>query len=117
MSVDNGYSDHEKSNIEENLTQLQGNSADQDNLDLEIKQEKAIHTNEVFIPSSIMMIDHHPNEYGTLHYLYRGTLHYLNIGPDTAGALFVHISYRSLVFTTSNSLFDMMPFSFKKLGS
>ena len=26
-------------NIEENLTQLQGNSADQDNLDLEIKQE------------------------------------------------------------------------------
>ena len=37
MSVDNGYSDHEKSNIEENLTHLQGNSADQDNLDLEIK--------------------------------------------------------------------------------
>ena len=35
MSVDNGYSDHEKSNIEENLTQLQGNSTDQDNLDLE----------------------------------------------------------------------------------
>ena len=34
-SVDNGYSDHEKSNIEENLTQLQGNSTDQDNLDLE----------------------------------------------------------------------------------
>ena len=68
MSVDNGYSDHEKSNIEENLTQLQGNSADQDNLDLEIKQEKAIHTNDVFIPSSIMMIDHHPNEYETLHY-------------------------------------------------
>ena len=29
MSVDNGYSDHEKSNIEENLIQLQGNSADQ----------------------------------------------------------------------------------------
>ena len=68
MSVDNGYSDHEKSNIEENLTQLQGNSADQDNLDLEIKQEKAIHTNDVFMPSSIMMIDHHPNEYETLHY-------------------------------------------------
>ena len=57
MSVDNGYSDHEKSNIEENLTQLQGNIADQDNLDLEIKQEKVIHTNDVFIPSSIMMID------------------------------------------------------------
>ena len=68
MSVDNGYSDHEKSNIEENLTQLQGNSADQDNLDLENKQEKAIHTDDVFIPSSIMMIDHHPNEYETLHY-------------------------------------------------
>ena len=40
MSVDNGYSDHEKSNIEENLTQFQGNNADQDNLDLEIKQER-----------------------------------------------------------------------------
>ena len=61
-----GYSDHEKSDIEENLTQLQGNSADQDNLDLDIKQEKAFHTNDVFIPSSIMMIDHHPNEYETL---------------------------------------------------
>ena len=68
MSVDNGYSDDEKSNIEENITQLQSNSADQDNLDLEIKHEKAIHTNDVFIPSSIMMIDHHPNEYETLHY-------------------------------------------------
>ena len=44
MSVDNGYSDHEKSNIEENLTQLQGNIADQDNLDLEIKHEKDAYT-------------------------------------------------------------------------
>ena len=69
MSVElSRNSDHEKSNIEDNLTQLQGNSADQDNLDLEIKQEKAIHTNDVFIPPSIMMIDHHPNEYETLHY-------------------------------------------------
>ncbi len=68
MSVDNGYSDHEKSNIEENLTQLQGNSADQDNLDLEIKQEeKAVYMNDVFIPPPNMVIDLHLNEYETLH--------------------------------------------------
>ena len=48
MSVNSEYSDHEKSNIEENLTQFHGNSTDQDNLDLEIKQEEAIHTNDVF---------------------------------------------------------------------
>ena len=48
MSVNSEYSDHEKSNIEENLTQFHGNSPDQDNLDLEIKQEEAIHTNDVF---------------------------------------------------------------------
>ena len=56
MSVDRGYSDHEKSNPPRTLHQLQGNSADQDNLNLEIKQVKANHTNDVFIPSSIMMI-------------------------------------------------------------
>ena len=68
MSVDNGYSDHEKSNIEENITQLQGNSADQDNLDIEIKQEeKAVFMNDVFIPPSNMVIDFHPNENETLH--------------------------------------------------
>ena len=68
MSVDSVYSDHEKSNIEENLTQLQGNSTDQDNLDLEIKQEKeAVYMNDVFIPPPNMVIDLHLNEYETLY--------------------------------------------------
>ena len=66
MSVNNGYSDNEKSNIEENLTQLQGNSADQDNLDLEIKQQ--LFTNDVFIPPSNMIVDYHPNDNETIHY-------------------------------------------------
>jgi hypothetical protein len=51
----------------ESLSQLQENNA-YDNLNSEIKHEKVIFTNDVFIPPSNMVINYHPNENETLHY-------------------------------------------------
>jgi predicted transcriptional regulator len=51
---------------EQQLSELRESNAGNDNLNLGIKQEEVIFTNDVFIPPSNMAIDYHPNENETL---------------------------------------------------
>jgi predicted transcriptional regulator len=64
------------------LAKLQENDAYNDNLNLEIKQEEVIFSNDVFIRPSNMVIDYnHPNEEGTLH-------HPSKVGPSSGTLIF-----------------------------
>ena len=69
-----GELDNKKAKLQKTTTELQQhleiqeNNACCDNLNLQIKQEEVIFTNDVFIPPSNMVIDYHPNENETLHY-------------------------------------------------
>jgi hypothetical protein len=56
------------SGLKQLQSELQENNAYNDNLNLEIKQEEVIFTNDVLIPPSNMVIDYHPNENEMLHY-------------------------------------------------
>ena len=52
----------------QHLAEFQENNLYNDNLNLEIKQEEVIFTNDVFIPPSNRVIDYHQNGSETLHY-------------------------------------------------
>ena len=52
----------------QHLAEFQENNLYNDNLNLEIKQEEVIFTNDVFIPPSNRVIDYHQNGNETLHY-------------------------------------------------
>ena len=63
-----------KTELEKTTTELQHsaevheNNVYNDNLNLEIKQEDVIFTNDIFIPPSNMVIDYHSNEDEMHHY-------------------------------------------------
>jgi hypothetical protein len=56
------------SGLKQQLSELQEFNVDNNTIDLEIKQEKAIFTNDVFIPPPNMVIDYYSNESDTFHY-------------------------------------------------
>ena len=77
-----------KTEVEKTTAELQRpaevheNNVYNDNLNLEIKQEDVIFSNDVFIRPSNMVIDYnHPNEEGTLH-------HPSKVGPSSGTLIF-----------------------------
>jgi hypothetical protein len=53
--------------LQQHLAELQENNAYDDNLNLEVKQENIVSTNDEFMPQPNMVIDYHQNN-KALHY-------------------------------------------------
>jgi predicted transcriptional regulator len=56
------------SELKQQLSELRESTVDNNNLDLEIKQEEVIFTNDVFIPPTNMAVGYHQDENETPHY-------------------------------------------------
>jgi hypothetical protein len=54
--------------VQQHIAEVQENNVYNNNLNLEIKQEEVVFTNDIFIPPSNMVIDYYPNENQSLHY-------------------------------------------------
>ena len=54
--------------LQQHLAELQENNAYDDNLNLEVKQENIVSTNDEFMPQPNMVIDYHQNNNKALHY-------------------------------------------------